>query len=97
MLDFYRRVWQAFLIASPAWVGVAFLFKDYLSVFIILLILALICFVVALIGLWRDYLDTHRKAREAKVAKDYEALKESFRRANPEWTEEQLEIATRGR
>ncbi len=54
MLDFYRRLWQAFFIGAPALAGIAFLSKDYPLVFIILNILALICFVVALIGLYFD-------------------------------------------
>ena len=29
--------------------------------------------------------------------KDHEALKESFKRANPDWTDEQLELAVSGR
>lgn len=96
MLDFYRRVWRAFFVATPVWVGVAYVSKDSLVAFIILLIIAFICFVVALIGLYFDYQDGRRKARETKAAKDYDALKESFRRAHPEWTDEQVEIATRG-
>ncbi len=59
-------------------------------------ILASIFLMIFLIGLYYDYQDARRKVREAKAAKDYDALKESFRRMHPEWTEEQLEIATRG-
>jgi len=33
---------------------------------------------------------------KADSAKDHEALKESFKRANPDWTDEQLEIAVSG-
>ena len=40
--------------------------------------------------------DARRKDRESKAAKDHEALKEAFRRANPEWTEAQVEIAAKG-
>ena len=34
---------------------------------------------------------------KADSEKDHEVLKESFKRANPEWTEEQLELAVSGR
>ncbi len=95
MLDFYRRLWQAFFIGSPAVAGIAWLFKDYPLVFIILLILALICFAVALIGLWRDYLDACRKAREAKREEDFQGLKEPFKRLG--LSDKEAEIAARGR
>ncbi len=97
MLDFYRRIWQAFLVASPAWVGIAYLFKDYNIAFIILLIIAFICFVVALIGLYYDYLDARRKKKEEKREADKIALAESVRRMHPGYTEEQVKWFIEGK
>lgn len=91
MLDFYKRVWQAFLLATPALVGIASFFKDCLWAFIFLLILASISLVIALIGLRYDYLDARRKDREAKKERDIKALRESVKRMNPEYTEKQLD------
>lgn len=97
MLDFVRRLWQAFFVAVPAWVGIAYLLKDYRVAFIILLIIASICFVVALIGLYYDYLDARKKAKQEKREASRKALRESFKRMHPEWTDKQLDIAVNGR
>ena len=97
MLDFYRRIWQAFLVASPAWVGIAYLFKDCHVAFIILLITAFICFVVALIGLYYDYRDARKKKKEEKGEADKIALAESARRMHPEYTEEQIKWFIEGK
>ena len=97
MLDFYRRVWQAFLIASPGWVGIAYLCKDCHVAFIILLIIAFICFVVALIGLYFDYRDARKKKKEEKREADKIALAESVRRLHPEYTEEQIKWFIEGK
>ena len=97
MLDFYRRLWQAFFIGSPALAGIAWLFKDYPLVFIILLILAFVCFVVALIGLWCDYLDARRKDKEEKREADRKALREVVKRLDPEYTEKQIDTWINGK
>lgn len=60
MLDFYRRLWQAFFVAVPVWVGAALVAINHLLLFVILLILALICLIIALIGLRLDYLDARK-------------------------------------
>ena len=96
MLDFYRRLWQAFFIGSPALAGIAWLFKDYPLVFVILLILASICFVVALIGLLCDYLDASKKVKQEKKDAHRKALRESVKRANPEYTEKQIDTWING-
>lgn len=78
------------------------------GIIITLIILATIFFVMGCIGCIKAFQYARKEERETKAAKDkedreaktirdYEALKESFRRVHPEWTEEQLEIATRGR
>jgi heme/copper-type cytochrome/quinol oxidase subunit 2 len=102
MLDFYRRVWQAFLagflVALGLCVQVIIYLTDkwYMSVlFISLAILALICLIVALIGLYFDYRDARKKNREGKREADHKALVESFKRLG--LTEEQAEIAAKGR
>ncbi len=69
MLDFYRRLCQAFFLGSPAIAGIAWLFRNCSIVFIVLIIIALICFLVALIGLWCDYKDARRKDKQAKAPK----------------------------
>ena len=92
MLDFYRRVWQAFFIGSPALAGIAWLFREHHIAFIILLIVASICFVVALIGLYLDYKDARKKAKQEKRDAERKALRESVKRLNPEYTEEQIDM-----
>ena len=97
MLDFYRRVWQAFFVATPVWVGIAYVFEDSHVAFIILLITSFICFVVALIGLYFDYRDARKKKREEKREADRKALRESVKRANPEYTEKQIDAWINGK
>lgn len=96
MLGFYRHLWQAFFIGSPALAGIAWLFKDYPLVFIILLILASICFVIALIGLYCDYKDARQKSEEKKRNEIRKALREAVKRLNPEYTEEQIDTWMNG-
>lgn len=104
MLEFYKRCWQVFLPLFAIFLvgGLQALFYlekyEYQWVIIaILLILAVICLIIGIFALVSAVKDGLRKDRESKATKDYEALKESFRRSHPEWTEDQLEIATRGR
>ena len=104
MLDIYKRCWQVFLpLFAIFLVGglQAFYFLDEYKyqwvVIAILLILAVICLIIGISALVYAIKDGLRRDRESKVMKDYETLKESFRRMHLEWTEEQLEIATRGR
>ncbi len=104
MLELYKRCWQVFLPLFTLFLisGLqAFYYLDeykYQWVIItILLILAVICLIIGITAFVYTFKDARRKGRESKAAKDYEALKESIRRVNPEWTEEQLEIATKGR
>ena len=63
----------------------------------VLLTLAVIFLVFGIFALVSAVKDARRKDRESKAAKDHEALKESFRRMHPEWTEAQVEIAAKGR
>jgi len=90
MLDVFRRLWQAFFVAVPAWVGIAYLFKDYGVTFILLLIIASICLVVALLGLYYNYQDARKKVKLEKMKAYREALTESVRRYHPEYTEDQI-------
>ena len=70
---------------------------DYIIWIVIFMsILAIICFTFFIIPFVYDIKDGRRKDRETKAAKDHEALKQCFRRINPEWTEEQVEIAATG-
>ena len=62
-----------------------------LIVFISLLILAFICFVVALIGLNLDWRDAFQKEKERKKDEVRKALREAVKRLNPEYTEEQID------
>ena len=52
--------------------------------------------VTGIIWAVQSYRNRHRENREAKAVRDYEALKESFRRIHPEWSDEQIEIAATG-
>jgi len=102
MLDIYKRCWQAFfplfaVFLLGALQSYIFLEDYQIPVTITLLILAVICLIIGITAFVFAIKDGRRKDRESKAVKDYEALKESFRRMHPEWTEEQLEIATRGR
>ena len=90
-LDFYKRVWQAFFIGSPALAGIAWLFKESHIIFLSLLILASICFVVALIGLYRDYKDARQKEKDKRKDEIRKALHKAVKRLNPEYTEEQID------
>ena len=104
MLELYKRCWQVFLPLFALFLisGLqAFYYLDeykYQWVIIaILLTLAVICLIVGITALIYAIKDGFRKDRESKAVKDYETLNESFRAMHPEWTEDQLEIATRGR
>lgn len=104
MIELYKRCWQVFLpLFAIFLIGIlqVFYYLDeykYQGVVIaILLILAVICLIIGITAFVYAIKDARRKDRESKAAKDREALKESFRRMHPEWTDEQLEIATRGR
>ena len=104
MLDLYKRCWQVFLpLFALFLVGglQAFYYLDEYKyqwvVIAILLILAVICLIIGITAFVYAIRDARRKDRESKAAKDHEALKESFRRMHPEWTDAQVEIAARGR
>ena len=65
MLDFYRRVWQAFLAAFIASLVSTFVFfTDNRMAFIILLSLSMLFAIITLIGLYYDYRDA--RAREKR-------------------------------
>ena len=101
MLDIYKRCWQVFIPAFVVLLGLSLnasiWLKDYrVLIATIFLTLAVICLIIGITAFVFAIKDGRRKDRESKAVKDYEALKESFRRMHPEWTEEQLEIATRG-
>jgi len=102
MLELHKRCWQVFIPAFVVLLGLslnAYIWLiDYrvLST-TILLTLAIICLIIGITAFVYDIKDARRQKREAKAVEHYEALKESFRKLHPEWTEEQLKIATRGR
>ena len=103
MLEFYKRYGHVFLTMFAVFLvsglqAVYFLEKyEYQWVVIaILLTLTVICLIVGIFALRHAIKDARRKDRESKAAKDHEALKESFRRMHPEWTEAQVEIAAKG-
>ena len=53
-------------------------------------ILASIFLIIFLIGLYCDFRDARRKQKEEKRAEVRKALRESVKRLNPEYTEEQI-------
>lgn len=61
MLEFYRRMWQVFLLAFPAIAATAAIFKDIPILFYSFLTLAFVCFIIALVGLYYDYQDARKK------------------------------------
>lgn len=92
MLDFYRRAWRAFLAAFIGSMGIAAgLIKDYSIGSRVMFIVASIFLIVFLIGLYYDYRDARKKAKQEKRETDRKALRESVRRLNPEYTEEQID------
>jgi len=91
MLGFYQRLWRVFFATTPGWVAVAYLFRYYPIPFKSFLIVALICFVVGLIGLYRDCTDSRQKDKEQKKVEVRRALREAVKRLNPEYTEEQID------
>ena len=104
MLDFCRRRWKAFFAGFLTSLGlciqVIIVLSDkwYMNALAISLgVLALICLIVALIGVYYDCQDFRREAKKIKADKMHKELVESFKRMNPEWTDEQAEIAARGR
>lgn len=67
---------------------------DYIiSIVRFLSVLAGVCFVILIIALIYDVKDGRRKDRETNAVKNHEALKGSFKRLHPEWTDNQVEIA----
>ncbi len=103
MLEFYKRYGHVFLtIFAIFLVGglQAFYYLEKYEyqwvVIAVLLTLAVIFLVFGIFALVSAVKDARRKDRESKAAKDHEALKESFRRMHPEWTEAQVEIAAKG-
>lgn len=102
MLELNKRCWQVFIPAFVVLLGLSlnayiWLIDYRVLITIILLTLAIICLIIGITAFVYDIKDARRQKREAKAVKDYEDLKESFRKLHPEWTEEQLELATRGR
>lgn len=107
MLEFYKRCWHIFLpLFGVIVVGIipTIYYLDGKSyqrvVIIILLTLAIICLIIGLIGFIKAFRYARKeevgiieKDRKAKAVKNREALKESFKRLHPEWSDEQVEIA----
>ena len=92
MLDFYRRVWRAFLAAFVGSLGIVFfLVKDYSLGSIFMFILASVFLILTIIGIRYDYKDSRQKEKEQKSDEDRKALRESVKRLNPEYTEEQID------
>lgn len=65
--------------------------QDQLFIFIILIILASICLILAIIALIFDLKEAHRKDREKKIEESRKALRESVKRLNPHYTEKQID------
>lgn len=66
------------------------LIKDYPIGSRVMFIVASIFFVVFLIGLYYDYQDARKKAKQERINADREALYQSVRKFRPEYTEEQI-------
>jgi hypothetical protein len=93
MLDFYRRLWRAFLAAFIGSMGVAaILIQINPTGSRIMFIVASIFFVLFLVGLYYDYRDARKKAKEEKREVDRKALREAVKRLNPEYTDEQIDM-----
>jgi hypothetical protein len=101
MIDFAKRWGPQFLLAFAALtVGSAsipiWLHGEWQVLASILLgILSFICLVSTCIALVYDIKEARRKDKEAKKEKDFQALKESFKRMG--LSDEQAEISARGR
>jgi ABC-type transport system involved in cytochrome bd biosynthesis fused ATPase/permease subunit len=99
MLDFYKRAWNYFFTAFVAFVlgiiPVQIFIKNPISIVVLLLILASICLIITIIGLFYDIKDALRKDKEAKMERIHNELIESFKGMG--LTNEQAEIAAKGR
>jgi uncharacterized membrane protein len=103
MIEFYKRCWHVFLPLFGIFVIGIIPAIHYLDgkryqwdVIIVLIILAIIFLIIGLIGFIKAFKYARKEERETQATKNHEALKESFRRLHPEWTEEQVEIAATG-
>ena len=75
MLDFYRRVWQAFLAAFVGSISVtAFLFKDYRLAFFIMLPVTVIFLVITIVGIYYDYRNARKEDYREKHPPEFKRL-----------------------
>ena len=100
MLEVYKWLWRVFFPISATFLLIAlqsFIYlRDYrLLVSVILLILAIVCFLIGIIALIYHIKDGRRRDKEEKRKADHQALVESFMRTG--MTKERAEIAATGR
>jgi len=103
MLELHKRCWQVFFPLFAVFLLGGLQVFYYLGeykyqelIIVVLFILAVICLIIGINAFVYDIKDARRKEREYEAKKMHEALKESFKKAHPEWTDEQAEIAARG-
>jgi len=102
MLEIYKQCWKVFFplfgVFLLGGVQTYIFLKDYqIPVTITLLILAVICLIIGIIAFVYDIQDAHRKDKERKKDADRKALRESVKRANPEYTEKQIDTWVNGK
>ena len=99
VIDFFRRwgpyFFSAFIALVIGLVQVLIFIKNPILIATILIILSTFCFVATIIALYYDIKEAHRKDKEAKKEKTFQALKESFMHAG--LSEKAAEIAAKGR
>ena len=78
MVDFYRRVWQAFLVAAPVFAGVAFISETNHFVFGTFLILTIVSFAIFLAGLYADFVYTRREQTACQAEKARQINRDCF-------------------
>lgn len=96
MIELSRRWGPGFAIAFVGLLGLSLTSHIYIKstiLTVIFAILALFSLVVIVIALYYDFKDARKKDKETKKLAGRKALRASFKRANPNWTDKQLDIA----
>jgi membrane protein YdbS with pleckstrin-like domain len=102
MLEIARRLWQitfsSFIALVVGIIPLLIFVKGtpLVIMLVIMTVLAIACLTIAIYAFVYDFRYCRKKAKEEKIEANKKALAESFRKAHPEWTDKQVEIAVKG-